>query len=185
VHLASSGSKKDVVIKAQVVSCGRGLGTFDSGFKGGVHMITKDRDQAYEIAGEMLGSKLITKQAPRGLPCNAVLLVERFFFRREMYLSIFIDSSSQMPVMVGSPFGGTSIGDNTASNPGVIFTSHIDIMEGIRIEQCKEMAHHLGFAEESTQAEKAMTLMKNMYAMFLACDCTQIEINPLAETHDG
>ena len=32
---------KDAVIKAQVLSGGRGLGTFKNGFKGGVHMVTK------------------------------------------------------------------------------------------------------------------------------------------------
>lgn len=30
----------DVVVKAQVLSGGRGKGTFDSGFKGGVHLVT-------------------------------------------------------------------------------------------------------------------------------------------------
>ena len=32
---------KDAVIKAQVLSGGRGLGTFKNGFQGGVHMVTK------------------------------------------------------------------------------------------------------------------------------------------------
>jgi succinyl-CoA synthetase beta subunit len=27
--------------------------------------------------------------------------------------------------------------------------------------------------------------MKNLYAMFIGCDCTQVEVNPLAETPDG
>jgi succinyl-CoA synthetase beta subunit len=27
--------------------------------------------------------------------------------------------------------------------------------------------------------------MKNLYDMFISCDCTQVEINPLAETPDG
>lgn len=30
----------DVVVKAQVLSGGRGKGVFDSGFKGGVHLVT-------------------------------------------------------------------------------------------------------------------------------------------------
>jgi succinyl-CoA synthetase beta subunit len=45
---------KDVVIKAQVLSGGRGLGTFKNGFRGGVHMITK-KGQAGELASQMLG----------------------------------------------------------------------------------------------------------------------------------
>ena len=33
---------KDAVIKAQVLSGGRGLGSFKNGFRGGVHMVTKE-----------------------------------------------------------------------------------------------------------------------------------------------
>lgn len=32
---------EDVVIKAQVLAGGRGLGHFDNGFQGGVHVCTK------------------------------------------------------------------------------------------------------------------------------------------------
>lgn len=38
---ATKFAGKDAVIKAQVLSGGRGLGTFKNGFKGGVHMVTK------------------------------------------------------------------------------------------------------------------------------------------------
>jgi succinyl-CoA synthetase beta subunit len=40
--------------------------------------------------------------------------------------------------------------------------------------------------EEGTPTfDKTVTLMKNLYDMFIACDCTQVEINPLAETPTG
>jgi hypothetical protein len=55
----------DVVIKAQVVAGGRGLGTFTNGFHGGVHMATRAK-QAYDLASKMLGQKLITKQTGEG-----------------------------------------------------------------------------------------------------------------------
>lgn len=38
---ATKFAGKDAVIKAQVLSGGRGLGTFKNGFQGGVHMVTK------------------------------------------------------------------------------------------------------------------------------------------------
>lgn len=50
--------------------------------------------------------------------------------RREMYLSIMMDRSTQGPVIVASPVGGTSIEDVAASNPEKIFKEPIDIMEG-------------------------------------------------------
>ena len=56
---------------------GRGLGHFkETGFKGGVHLVD-NAEQAKSMAGEMLGKSLVTKQAPDGLPVNAVYLVEK------------------------------------------------------------------------------------------------------------
>jgi succinyl-CoA synthetase beta subunit len=175
---------KDVVIKAQVLSGGRGLGTFKNGFKGGVHMVTKP-GMAKEFAAQMLGQELVTKQAPNGIICNKVLLMERMYMRREMYLSILMDRATQGPLMVASPRGGTSIEDVAKSNPEVIFTQPIDLVEGITDAECERMASNLGLEPGSPSFSKAVTLMKNLYSMFIACDCTQVEVNPLSETPDG
>jgi succinyl-CoA synthetase beta subunit len=175
---------KDVVIKAQVLSGGRGLGTFKNGFKGGVHMVTRP-GQARDYAEKMLGQSLVTKQAPAGILCNRVLLMERMYMRNEMYLSILMDRASQGPLMVCSPKGGTSIEDVAKSNPEVIFTLPIDIETGLTEEGCSYMASNLGLQPGTEPHAKAMTLMNNLYDMFLACDCTQVEVNPLAETPEG
>jgi succinyl-CoA synthetase beta subunit len=175
---------KDGVIKAQVLSGGRGLGHFKNGFQGGVHMVTKP-GQAREFASQMLGQELVTKQAPNGILCSKVYMMERMYMRKEMYLSILMDRASQGPLMVASPRGGTSIEDVAASNPEVIFTQPIDIVEGLTEEQCDHMASNLGLEKGTAPYEKAVKLMKNLYDMFISCDCTQVEINPLAETPDG
>ena len=50
-----------MVVKAQVLGGGRGLGHFkETGFKGGVHLV-EDADGAEKIATEMLGNSLVTK----------------------------------------------------------------------------------------------------------------------------
>eukprot|EP00522_Entomoneis_paludosa_P015087 CAMPEP_0172461062 /NCGR_PEP_ID=MMETSP1065-20121228/39284_1 /TAXON_ID=265537 /ORGANISM="Amphiprora paludosa, Strain CCMP125" /LENGTH=431 /DNA_ID=CAMNT_0013216267 /DNA_START=73 /DNA_END=1368 /DNA_ORIENTATION=+ len=175
---------KDVVIKAQVLSGGRGLGTFKNGFQGGVHMCTKP-GMAQDYAAKMLGEELVTKQAPNGILCNKVLLMERMYMRREMYLSILMDRASQGPLMVCSPRGGTSIEDVAQTNPEVIFTEPITLEVGLTDEACNRMASNLGLDEGSEGHAKAVTLMKNLYQMFIDSDCTQIEVNPLAETPEG
>jgi len=174
---------KGVVIKAQVLSGGRGLGTFKNGFKGGVHMISK-AGEAGSFASSMLGQDLVTKQAPNGIHCNKVLLMERIDLRREMYLSILMDRATQGPLLVGSPQGGTSIEDIAVSNPELIFTEPVDIKEGLQHEQCVRMAENLGCAHGTPAHDNAVTVINNLYTMFIACDCTQLEINPLAETTD-
>ena len=147
-------------------------------------MVTKE-GQSSNFAKEMLGQELVTKQAPNGIVCNKVFLMERMYMRREMYLSILMDRASQGPLLVVSPRGGTSIEDVAASNPEVIFTEPIDITLGLLPEQAYRMATNLGLDEGTKAHENAIVLMNNLYNMFLACDCTQVEVNPLAETPDG
>lgn len=62
------------------------------------------------------------------MPIAQVLLVERMYLRREMYLSILLDRASGGPVLVASPAGGTSIEDVAAATPHLIFKHKIDIM---------------------------------------------------------
>ena len=184
-HILLGGKPhNDCVIKAQVLSGGRGLGHFKNGFQGGVRMITKP-GQAREFAEKMLGQELITKQAPNGILCSRVFLMERVRARQEMYLSILMDRASQGPLMVGSPYGGTSIEQVAKTSPDFIFTQPIDIMEGLTKGQCQHMASNLGMEEGTPSFDKIITLMMNLYDMFISCDCTQIEVNPLAETPDG
>ena len=175
---------EEVVIKAQVLSGGRGLGTFKNGFYGGVHMISSS-EQAKEYASQMIGQELVTKQAKSGILCNQVLLMEKMNIEKEMYLSILMDRGSGGPLMVGSPQGGTSIEDVAASNPELIFTESIDITVGITDEICNRMATNLGLVAGTPSHDKAVTLMTNLYSMFVACDCTQVEVNPLAKTPTG
>ena len=89
---------KDLVIKAQVLSGGRGLGTFDNGFKGGVHIIDS-AEKAEEYASQMLGQNLVTKQNPKGILCNRVYLMEKMDIKKEMYLSLLMDRASGGPVV--------------------------------------------------------------------------------------
>jgi len=110
---------------------------------------------------------------------------ERMHMKNEMYLSILMDRASQGPLMVASPRGGTSIEDVAESNPELIFTEKINLIEGLQDEACQRMATNLGLESGSDAHTKAVTLMKNLYSMFIKCDCTQVEINPLAETSDG
>jgi len=178
------GNPKELVIKAQVLSGGRGLGTFKNGFKGGVHMISSPT-QAFDHASQMLGQELVTKQNPKGIMCNRVYLMEKMAIQNEMYLSLLMDRGYGGPVMVGSPAGGTAIEDVAASNPELIFKEPIDIQTGLTPEITARMATNLGLKEGSEAHAKAETLMNNLYSMFLKCDCTQVEINPLAETASG
>ncbi len=178
-------NKGDAVVKAQVLSGGRGLGTFKNGFKGGVHLATNLKD-VKKFTEAMLGQHLVTKQSgPNGIICNKVLVVERLYLRREMYLSIMMDRSTQGPVIVASPVGGTSIEDVAATNPEKIFKEPIDIMEGLTDETAAHIATKIGLEPGTKTHTAGADLVKKLYKMMIASDATMVEINPLGETQDG
>jgi len=183
-HLAG-GEKADVVIKAQILAGGRGLGTFVNGFQGGVHVVTMP-GQAREMAAKMLGQRLVTKQTgPSGREVTRVYLMERLYMRREMYFSIVLDRASGGPVLVASPKGGTAIEDVAEKTPEFIFKEACDLEEGPSAEQLTRLAVGMGFAEGSRGIDECVQAMSNIYRMFRELDATQVEINPLAETPDG
>lgn len=122
----SKSAIADVVIKAQVLAGGRGLGTFTNGFHGGVHVVTR-KGQAADYASKMLGQSLVTKQTgAEGRRVDKVYLMERLYLRRETYFSIMLDRSANGPLIVASPRGGTSIEDVARDTPEAIMKVPID-----------------------------------------------------------
>lgn len=185
VYKTVIGEGKDCVIKAMVLAGGRGLGTFTSGFKGGVHLVNKP-EMVSTIASKMLGHNLVTKQTgAEGLPCSKVMLVERMYLRREMYISIMLDRASGGPVFIASPAGGTSIEDVAAATPELIFKQPINIREGIKDEQAAYIATSLGFTPGTPSHDECKSVATKLYQVFRAHDCTLLEVNPLAETPEG
>jgi succinyl-CoA synthetase beta subunit len=179
------GDGKDCVIKAMVLTGGRGLGKFSNGFRGGVHLCTKPGDVT-NFASKMLGSNLITKQTTaEGLPCSKVMLVERQYIRREMYISIMLDRASGGPVFIASPAGGTSIEDVAEATPELIFKQPINITTGMNDAQSTFLATSLGFVPGSAGHAECKTVVEKLYQLFIKHDCTLVEINPLAETPEG
>ena len=179
------GEGNDCVIKSMVLTGGRGLGHFSNGFKGGVHLCSKPGDVS-RIAAKMLGSNLITKQTTaEGMPCSKVMLVERMYMRREMYISIMLDRGAGGPIFIASPAGGTSIEDVAAATPELIFKQAIDITVGIQDEQSTFLATSLGFIPGTKPHAECKSVVEKLYKMFRQHDCTLVEVNPLAETPDG
>lgn len=131
----------------------------------------------------MLGHKLITKQTgSKGRICNAVYLCERKFARREFYLAILMDRSTQSPVIVASSQGGMDIETVAKESPEAIITTRVDINVGVTDEMATKIATELGFSEQCI--EDAKNTIQRLYKVFMEKDATQIEINPLSETND-
>ena len=175
----------EYVVKAMIMAGGRGKGTFDTGFKGGVHL-TKDPDKVAGFVESMIGNRLRTKQTqPEGVKVNKVMIAQALDIKkgRECYFAIVMDREHNGPVLVGSPKGGVDIEEVAAKTPEAIFKIPIDIHDGINDEQAKQMATNLEF--EGDKLKQATEEIKKLYNMFIKVDGSQVEINPFAETEDG
>ncbi|ELR25551.1 succinylcoa synthetase beta chain, putative [Acanthamoeba castellanii str. Neff] len=178
------GGDADVIVKAQVLAGGRGVGHFDSGLKGGVHTCTSP-EEVKDVASKMLGHHIFTKQTgPEGKPCNVVYLAERLFIRRETYFAILMDRAYNGPVIIGSSKGGSDIETLSAEHPDAIFKIPIDIAEGVTPEKLELVADKLGFQSTKVK-EQTKELVSKLYDLFIKKDCTLAEINPLVEDHQG
>ena len=172
-----------IVVKAQVHAGGRGKGTFTNGFKGGVHLCDTP-DQAREIAEKMLGQTLVTHQTgPGGKVVSKVLVAEAVDIARELYFAILHDRGSSAPMVIASIEGGMDIEAVAEKTPERIFREAIHPTLGLQAFQTRKLAAALGLnGKLMVQAGK---LFSAMFRLFMARDCSMIEVNPLVVTPDG
>lgn len=172
-----------VVIKAQVHAGGRGKGTFKNGFQGGVHL-SGNADEIAEIADKMIGQTLVTHQTGEsGKVVNKVMVAEAVDIEKEYYLAILIDREGRCPVIVASKEGGVNIEEVAEKTPEKILRVPIHPLSGLGDNQIREVSEGLGFQDDI--AGQFAALLTSLHALFIACDCSMVEINPLVTTPEG
>jgi len=165
-----------VVVKAQIHAGGRG--------KGGGVKIAKSAAEAAEIAGRMLGMKLVTHQTgPEGKEVHRLLIEETLPIERELYLGIVLDRAAARPVFMASAAGGMEIEQVAAENPEAIIKEYIDPGTGLLGYQARKSAFGLGLAPQ--QIGQAGQFMSGLYRAFEETDASLMEINPFITTKDG
>ena len=172
-----------LVIKAQVHAGGRGKGTFKNGFKGGVHLI-ESPEQAAEFAAKMLNETLVTVQTGEaGRLVRKVMIAEAVDITHEYYLAILMDRATCRPVIVASTEGGMNIEDVAHNTPEKIVRQFIHPILGLQAYEVRKITASLGLTGDF--AKQFAKLLANLYRLFLECDCSMLEINPLVTTPDG
>jgi len=166
------------VIKAQVHAGGRGKG-------GGV----KVAHYPYEVVTAtetLLGKPLVTKQTgPDGVIVNQVLIEEGIEIDREFYLSMVVDRASARPTMVFSQAGGMEIEEVAAVSPELILKEHIDPAAGWMPHQARNLIYALDPVPSPGAIKTLISVMGNVYKVFMTLDCSMVEINPLVTTMTG
>lgn len=164
------------VVKAQVHAGGRGKA-------GGVKLVST-KDELAQFVQSLLGTRLVTYQTDaHGQPVNAVLIEEPSDIDRELYLSAVIDRSSRRVVFMASTEGGVDIETVAEKTPEKIFKVTIDPLVGVMPFQAREIAFKLGLQEK--QINQFTQLMVGLGKMFVECDLSLLEINPLVVTKQG
>jgi succinyl-CoA synthetase beta subunit len=165
-----------VVVKAQIHAGGRG--------KGGGVKIAKSVDEAGELAGKILGMRLVTHQTgPEGRIVRRLLIEETLPIEKELYLGILVDRGEGKPVFMASAAGGMEIEQVAAENPDAILKQYIDPGMGLEAFQARKIAFQLGL--QGAQITPAVKFLTGLYKAFLETDSSLLEINPFVTTTDG
>jgi succinyl-CoA synthetase beta subunit len=181
--IAASLNTQDLVIKAQVHAGGRGKGTFKNGFKGGVHLC-KTPAEIRDTAAKMLGETLVTHQTGEdGRVVRKVLVAKSVEIQKELYFAILIDRAISAPVIVASTEGGVDIEAVAEHTPEKIFHLPVDPLIGLQPYEARKLAKMLGIP--TALLKNAATLFENLYKLFIARDCSMVEVNPLVITKDN
>jgi len=120
---------------------------------------------------------------PEGIKVRKVLVEEASAIERELYLSITLDRARATHVVMASQAGGMEIEEVAAQTPDKILREWTHPALGLGDFQGRRLAFGLGFAGD--QLKQAVPLIRNLFAVYLAKDCSLAEINPLVVTRDG
>ena len=164
------------VVKAQVHAGGRG--------KAGGVKLARSVEEVRAAATGMLGTQLVTHQSgPEGLPVNIVYVEAGSDIDRELYLSMLVDREVSRIAFIASAAGGMDIEQVAEETPEKIFSVAIAPDAGLRDYQARQLAFGLGL--DKRQMRQFGDLIQRLYRLYLECDASLVEINPLITTKSG
>lgn len=161
------------VVKAQVHAGGRGKA-------GGVKVVST-KEELEGLTHKLLGSHLVTYQTTAdGQPVHQVLIEETCDIEKELYLGAVIDRTRQRVVFMASTEGGVEIEKVAHETPEKILTIVVDPIVNVMPYQGRELAYSLGLKGE--QVKQFVKLLTGLGKLFVECDLSLLEINPLVIT---
>ena len=164
------------VVKAQIHAGGRG--------KGGGVKLARSLDEVRQRASEILGMQLVTHQTgPAGQKVRRLLVEEGADIKKELYVGMVVDRSTQRVTLMASSEGGMDIEEVAAHTPEKIHKVHIDPSAGLTNSEADDIAAKIGIPAASVPAARAV--LQGLYKAFWETDASLAEINPLILTGDG
>lgn len=161
-----SGLNFPFVLKAQVPIGGRGKA-------GGIKSAENLKD-AKEKLSRIMGMDI------RGHTVRKVLAEEKVDIRNELYLSITLDRSKRMPLIMASNEGGMDIESVPDEK---IFKEWVNPLIGIQSFHIRGIVSKLKLEKE--EGKEVAKVISKIYKLFREYDCELVEINPLIIKKDG
>jgi succinyl-CoA synthetase beta subunit len=127
---------------------------------------------------------LVTHQTgPEGRVVRRLLVEEGADIRKELYVGMVVDRSTQRVTLMASSEGGMEIEEVAAHTPEKIHKVAIDPGTGLTVPDAEAIARKIGIPDSALS--EAVRFMQCLYAAFTECDASLAEINPLILTGDG
>jgi succinyl-CoA synthetase beta subunit len=161
--------ERPVMVKAQVHVGGRG--------KAGGIKYCADPDEAYFASEEILGMEI------KGLPVKKVLVTDALDIVNEAYVGVVLDRVSKKPVIMVSPAGGIDIEEVARETPEKILKFEADPIMGLRAFEATRLAMFV--YEDFKLVRQCSVIISKLYDLFIRCDASLAEINPLIVAKDG
>src|SRR5688572_441990 len=176
VEAADKLGGKVWVVKAQIHAGGRG--------KGGGVKVAKSRDEVRKHAEAILGMQLKTHQTgPEGQKVRRLLIEEGADIKKELYVGMVVDRTTQRVVLMASSEGGMDIEEVAAKTPDKIHKVAIDPATGLTDRDAEDIARKIGIPDAAVG--QGRDILKSLYKAFVETDSSLAEINPLIVTGDG
>ena len=175
------------VVKAQIHAGGRGKGKIVGTEQRGV-VVVKNAEDITTVAKNILGGTLVTIQTgPAGKKVSKILIAQDVYYPgpnpvKEFYLSILLDRSKGMNVVMYSTEGGMDIEEVAHNTPEKIFKEWVYPGSGLQPFQARKIAFNLGLSGEAFK--NCVKFVTNLYTAYVGLDCGMLEINPLFKTSD-
>ena len=175
------------VVKAQIHAGGRGKGKIVGTEQRGV-AVAKSAEDVTSIAKNILGGTLVTIQTgDAGKKVSKILVAQDVYYSgpnpvKEFYLSILLDRSKGMNVVMYSTEGGMDIEEVAHNTPEKIFKEWVHPGGGLQGFQARKIAFNLGLSGEAFK--NCVKFVTNLYNAYVGLDCGMLEINPLFKTSD-
>jgi succinyl-CoA synthetase beta subunit len=164
------------VVKAQIHAGGRG--------KGGGVKLARSIDEVRERASEILGMQLVTHQTgASGQKVRRLLVEEGADIKKELYVGMVVDRTTQRVCLMASSEGGMDIEEVAAHTPEKIHKVFVDPVKGLTDAEADDVARKIGVPAGSIPQARAM--LQGLYKAFWDTDASLAEINPLIVTGDG